>query len=67
VTRNIIGIHFNMSSIITNHSIGINIHNNKKKLYETIQTQKINKEQKKEEERNNGEKMKKNIISRGKK
>jgi hypothetical protein len=47
VTRNIIGIHINMSSIITNDSIGINIHNIKKKIHETIQTQKINKEQKK--------------------
>jgi len=48
-----------MSSIITNDSIGINIHNIKKKIHETIQTQKINKEQKKKEQRNNGEKIKK--------
>jgi len=47
-----------MSSILTNNTIGISIHNNKKDMHETIQTQKINREQKrkKKEERNNGEK-----------
>jgi hypothetical protein len=46
VTKNIIGIYFNMSSILTNNTIGISIHNNKKDMHETIQTQKINREQK---------------------
>ena len=50
-----------MSSILTNNTIGISIHNNKKDMHETIQTQKKNREKKrkKKEERNNGEKKEK--------
>jgi len=59
VTRNIIGIHINMSSIITNDSIGINIHNIKKKIHENIKTQKIKKEQKKKKKKKKKGKKKK--------
>jgi hypothetical protein len=48
-----------MSSIITNDSIGINIHNIKKKIHENIKTQKIKKEQKKKKKKKKKGKKKK--------
>jgi len=60
-----------MSSILTNNTIGISINNNKKDMHETIQTQKINREQKRKKKKKEimekKRKKRKNIITRGKK